>query len=97
MWRHGPAGVRTGRRRSQWRARSKPRVAAGASPEGGASATLKWWGTACQAGDGAAITSLSRRWRDHAALAALPTILSALLTVHRRFPYNQPTFSNNYY
>ena len=58
------------------RARSKQRVSVGVSPEGEASGALKWWGTACKAGDGAAITLLSRRWRDHAALAPLLTILS---------------------
>ena len=58
------------------RARSKQRVSVGVSPEGEASGALKWWGTACKAGDGATITPLSRRWRDHAALAPLLTILS---------------------
>ena len=71
------------------RARSKQRVAAGASPKGEASGALQRRGTACQAGNGAAITPLSRRWRDHVAPAPLPTILSALLTAHHSLP--QPT------
>ena len=54
MLRTGRLGAHDGR------ARSKQRVAAGASPKGEASAALKRRGTACQAGDGAAITPLSR-------------------------------------
>ena len=87
VWRHGLAVLRTGRLGAHdGRARSKQRVAAGASPKGEASVALQRRGTACQAGNGAAITPLSRRWRDHVAPAPLPTILSALLTAHRSLP-----------
>ena len=89
VWRRmGTAGSRTGRPAynlmgapapsREWRPAPRRRVKAYAA--------LKWRGNAFQAGNGAANTPLSRRWRDHVCPCAPADHPLSAATVHRSLP-----------